>query len=975
MMDAVDGRVDAVFVVDAPVERAGRVAASLTALAAAHGGRVRPPAGSTLVVTFDRFSAAMQATATYVQSPEAAGMRCALVPMAAGVDGALTAAIAQGQAMCQAALPGQLVVAARDAAASTPDRDRLDALVGRDAELATLRNALDAAASERPQVVTLAGELGSGRSALLAAARDLARARGFAVLDAAGADGLIGGRWSSLRASLLWTPAADGQRHGAEWLPSLAADDMPDEPTVARELLAQLAQLTDEWPVLVTIDDVDRLDDASAAALRSAASGLAVERCLVLGAGPDSPDQWLGGAVVRLRELASDAVEQIVARDGLIDPTVLRRCVQLARGNALAACEISRSLSPRQRSGADPLPPVPEPAAAVLGGFRELLARATESARRAAVVAAADDTGDPDVVRAALVELAEDPGGLEEAEDAGLLQLDASGLRFTHPLLRSVAYHQVAARSRRAAHQALAVALDRPRQAKERAYQLAAAAVGPSETASDALALVAEAELRRGDAPAAARACANAARLTPDETLREQRFGRAALLYLGCGELASVDDVLRGLAQPTNVADAVLARCLADLARVGPARARANLDRSAVAPALLSITTALEHYLDGLAGVPVADSAEPLAAVGRVVAGAAPASNLLDLEFSSGPLGTLEASLSAHELAVAGWPNEAGAILRRLDGQPDAIDRVVMQATAGRLALDAGRIVAALEILGDAEASARCDSPSDALRLLALARARLYCGRLDDAEVALDAVRTGLDRLGLAVHEAEADLVGGLILHARGHDGGAKLLATAARKRPDRAVPELVVATLDRHGAPRPEWTARLRTLLDSPDRRVALSARRALAALSNDLEELSSVAKQQEEAGLHLEAELSRDVTVSTSLRVGSAGAPQRRDDGGRAGKYRGIVYPGSVYWKESRSRASILDKLSPAEHRVAVAVSTGATNKEASAQLFISVKTVDYHLQNIYRKLGARSRTELAVLLAGSTERGSGA
>lgn len=62
---------------------------------------------------------------------------------------------------------------------------------------------------------------------------------------------------------------------------------------------------------------------------------------------------------------------------------------------------------------------------------------------------------------------------------------------------------------------------------------------------------------------------------------------------------------------------------------------------------------------------------------------------------------------------------------------------------------------------------------------------------------------------------------------------------------------------------------------------------------------------------------------------------------------------------------------KLSPAEFRVAEAVGEGATNKEVARRLFISAKTVDYHLQNIYRKLGARSRTELAVLVAGSSRR----
>jgi DNA-binding CsgD family transcriptional regulator len=56
-------------------------------------------------------------------------------------------------------------------------------------------------------------------------------------------------------------------------------------------------------------------------------------------------------------------------------------------------------------------------------------------------------------------------------------------------------------------------------------------------------------------------------------------------------------------------------------------------------------------------------------------------------------------------------------------------------------------------------------------------------------------------------------------------------------------------------------------------------------------------------------------------------------------------------------------LDALTKAERRVAHAVADGMTNREAAAHLFVSVKTVDFHLQQIYRKLAVRSRTELAV------------
>jgi DNA-binding NarL/FixJ family response regulator len=63
------------------------------------------------------------------------------------------------------------------------------------------------------------------------------------------------------------------------------------------------------------------------------------------------------------------------------------------------------------------------------------------------------------------------------------------------------------------------------------------------------------------------------------------------------------------------------------------------------------------------------------------------------------------------------------------------------------------------------------------------------------------------------------------------------------------------------------------------------------------------------------------------------------------------------------ARYSAGLAELLTPGELRVALAVAKGATNREVGSDLFVSVKTVDYHLQNVYRKLNLRSRTELAV------------
>ncbi|MBA2282414.1 MAG: response regulator transcription factor [Acidimicrobiia bacterium] len=69
------------------------------------------------------------------------------------------------------------------------------------------------------------------------------------------------------------------------------------------------------------------------------------------------------------------------------------------------------------------------------------------------------------------------------------------------------------------------------------------------------------------------------------------------------------------------------------------------------------------------------------------------------------------------------------------------------------------------------------------------------------------------------------------------------------------------------------------------------------------------------------------------------------------------------------ARSTVGLAELLTPGELRVALAVAKGATNREVAADLFVSAKTVDYHLQNVYRKLNLRSRTELAVRVAQAT------
>jgi DNA-binding NarL/FixJ family response regulator len=70
------------------------------------------------------------------------------------------------------------------------------------------------------------------------------------------------------------------------------------------------------------------------------------------------------------------------------------------------------------------------------------------------------------------------------------------------------------------------------------------------------------------------------------------------------------------------------------------------------------------------------------------------------------------------------------------------------------------------------------------------------------------------------------------------------------------------------------------------------------------------------------------------------------------------------------ARGEQAVAEVLTPHELQVAMIVAKGATNKEAAAALFVSPKTVEHHLGQIYRKLDLRSRTELTALLSGQVE-----
>jgi DNA-binding CsgD family transcriptional regulator len=744
-----------------------------------------------------------------------------------------------------------------------------------------------------------------------------------------------------------------------------------DDGRVRLALYRAVTTLAERRPLAVLVDDAHLVDGASAAALAFAIGRLGRDRVATVLASDDGlsgPFGDLGLPTEALRALPLDALEQLVTDAvGPVAPDALQRCCELAEGNPLIALELARSLSDDERAGRVEVNMLPRPPEALARRYALRFAGYGEAATRALAVAAADDTGRAAVVRAALQELGEPPDALDRAEETGVLTIDGPTIRFAHPLLRTVAYHRLAAPSRRAAHRALAVALAAPDDAVARAWQLAAAADGEDENAADALTLVAGDLVRRGASRSAARVFERAASLSPSPDARAERQLRAAETWL---DAFAAEAAARAVAPlvPTTQADvlagvaSVLSGALGPLAALEPVRAASRGN-------LRSLARALEADL--LVDAVGDDAARDVATSVRDETADADARALADVvvartagavpdtsdDVPDGRLGRLVRRRC--ERAAA----EAGVAVTSIDaGRDGVVTRALADRHAGRLTAAFDRLQVELTLVPAGAAQQR--APLE----LVLVDVEHLLGRTDDARARAEALAVRLDATrGLA---AGAHWVLGRLHVAAGDlEQGCAVLETAAAAR--RAVfgPELAV-TLVALGRPH----AAERVLGDAPTAPGPVAAarfERARAAVRADDDAFRTAERRAREQHLPVEAGETLLVFAEHLHRA------QRTDDAREVASRAAETFDaiGLRGWDArlahlvdgTSAAPGVAAELTSAEYRVALAVSNGATNREAAADLFLSVKTVDFHLQNIYRKLGLRSRTELAVLMRG--------
>jgi DNA-binding CsgD family transcriptional regulator len=772
--------------------------------------------------------------------------------------------------------------------------------------------------------------------------------------------------------------------------------------------------------------DEPSLEALRFATRRLGAEGVAV----LLSQRPGPGELMPGVDTLEITPLPADRAQELLhaGRDQPVPEHVARRVLATAAGNPLALREIPALLSRDELEGRAPIEGPLPPGSTLERLLARRLETLPDDTRRALLVAAAAEVRRGDVVVRALAAAGLDVAALESAEAAGIVTLGPGEVAFRHPLLRAAAYHGGTIVERRAAHRAVARALseDDP----QRAWQLAAATALPDEPVAAALERAAQAaRARTGFAPAA-HAHLRAAELSPNPVERARRLVEAARDLLPAGHpevgLARLEQAERvlAIAESGNVSAvaADLRTLRAQLAlrtgRTAEARellrsqARRLQDEAPPMAAMLLLLSSLgsmavrDHrgwLADAERALALAGDEELLSALAQLSAGAARmtvpdvAAGRALLEEGERRLGRdlgVALSLAPEVVALAGhgwlWIEEYERGVELLDrlvaaGRESASVGALPYPLAARAQgnLFLGRYGRALADAEEAVALAEQtgQDPALVIALGILATVRAWHGDTQAAEDAAAQAIALADRRSLPLPAIYARYALGMlaVTSDRPEEAVERLELVRAEALPSNVLwaPHLVDAYMR---AGRRDDAAELvedyaRTI---EHRRIApatLERVRAQIAPPAEAEAHFKAALELHAAGpapfelarTHLAygewlREQDRRDEAREQLRAAAAGFEQVEAPPFAERARRELRIAGAT----TRAAPEREAELTPHELRVAQLVAQGLTNREAAAALFVSAKTVEHHLRNVFRKLGIRRRAELARFMA---------
>jgi DNA-binding CsgD family transcriptional regulator len=809
----------------------------------------------------------------------------------------------------------------------------------------------------------------------------------------------------------------------------LASGAAPDRFLVALGALTLLSEIAESRPLACFVDDAQWLDGASRQVLGFVARRLLAESvAMVFAVREPSTDAELAGLPeLRLGGLEGEDARSLLATviPGRLDERVRDRIIAETRGNPLALLELPRGLSAAQLAGGFGLPELLPLSGRIEESFRRRLEELPPQTRQLLLVAAAEPLGDPALLWRAAAMLGVSATALEPAARTALLDVGAQ-VRFRHPLVRSAVYRSASDVERRTVHGALAHATEATLEPDRRAWHRAQAARGPDEEVAAELEHSAGRAQARGGLAAAAAFLARAADLTSDPTRRAERMLSAAHVNLQSG---AFDAALGLLAAAQSGPLDELGRARADLlhAEVAFAQNRGSdapvlLLRAARALQSLDPRLARDTYLDAWSAALFAGrlaSAGSLHEVSEAVRSApAPpgpprASDLLldgfALVFTEGRgaadpvLRAAAAAFAGPEVSVEevlrwGWLATAAAVyLWDYDTCLAISERGVGLARESGalevLAVSVNVLGQAVSLGGDFTRAALLIAEADAVREATGTRVAPYAalvlaafrGHEHEGSELIEGTIRAATASGQGTAVQYANWANAVICNAAGRYDDALAAAVAASDDTPElfvamwALPELVEAarrtqsdglavraferlTERTHGSGS-EWAlgieARSRALLTDGDEAEPLYC--------EAIERLARTRLRPELArsrllyGEWLRRE-HRRADAREQLRIAHEAFAAMGADAFAERARRELLATGE---KVRKRTVETLDDLTSQEVQIARLAAEGHTNPQIGAQLFLSPRTVEWHLRKVFTKLGINSRRQLGAAL----------
>ena len=897
-------------------------------------------------------------------------------------------------------------------------------LAGRSAECSTIDQLLDDALDGRSGALLLRGEAGVGKTALLDYART--RASGMTRLGVSGVEAESDLDFAGLHALLrpvirALSQVPEPQRVALAGALGLRPPAGSDRFLVSAGVLSVLAAASEERPVVCLIDDAQWLDVPSADALVFAARRLDTEGLVMLFAAREGEDRRFDAPNVDelvLNGVDDDSAHRLLDRTGRdIAPSVRERLLADAAGNPLALMELPGGLTAEQLAGQAMLPEAIPLSARLQATFAQQVERLPSPTRTALLLAAADEASELAIVLRASAALGAPRDALDSAEHAGLINVDSGRVVFRHPLVRSAVYEAASSGDRLRAHGALADGYSEDRYADRRLWHRALATLTADEAIAAGLAASGERSRQRGGHASAATAFERAARLSASDVSRSRRLADAAAAAWEAGQV----DRARAL-----VADALPLSDRSERARLlylsGVIEGRCGRLSDAVTmltdgiAASDDVSLTLEILREGCDMAMYAGEPEQAAALAARAGEFCPGTER-DC-FMATTLSAWAAAMTGDHARGAALSADAIALAERVE-DPSCLIWAAMTAGRERIwgaglahATRAVRIarerslssilpyalqIESSQLIGQSQFDLAYSRAEEGHRL-ALDFGQPWVASWNLADIAtVDALRGDERQTLLHIDELQALVARSGATFVSSHIGRALGLLNLALGRPAEALEHLSVP-LAAHLQSSPLVVLSVPDAVESAVRcgrlgdmaghldrfrtwakRYPNPARLALLARCEALVD-ESAAEQHFTRALELADSVSPFDRARTQLLYGEWLRRARRRLDARPHLRAALATFGQLAlapW-EARARSelrasgetarrrdpSTRDQLTPQELQIAGLAAGGMTNPEIAAQLFLSPRTIDYHLRKILAKLEIASRADLAHL-----------